>query len=93
MIKEGRSLVILDDMILDVGKFADDHPGGKFSLMNNIGREIGKFFHGGYSLEATDLVDHHSHSASAKKIAMSMVIGYLDRRATERVMKLDGIER
>lgn len=70
MLKQGRCLVILDDMILDVKMFLDDHPGGKFSLMNNIGRDISKFFYGGYSMENVNKVDHHAHSPAAKKIAM-----------------------
>ena len=28
-----------------------EHPGGKFALQQNIGRDISKFFNGGYSLE------------------------------------------
>jgi len=43
--------VILDEMVLDLAPFIDHHPGGKFSLVQNIGRDISKFFYGGYSLE------------------------------------------
>lgn len=43
--------MILDDNILDVQSFQDYHPGGKFSLYHNIGRDISKFFYGGYSLD------------------------------------------
>ena len=50
-IKNGEKLVILDDMILDVTKFMGEHPGGLFSLEHNVGRDISKFFYGGYSLE------------------------------------------
>ena len=50
-ITNGRKLVILDDLVLDVIKFADEHPGGKFLLTHNTGRDISKFFFGGYSLE------------------------------------------
>ena len=51
MVEEGRKLVILDELVLDVGSFISRHPGGRFALENNIGRDISKFFHGGYSLE------------------------------------------
>ena len=44
-------LVILDDLVLDVGKYEEQHPGGLFVLKHNIGQDISKFFHGGYSLE------------------------------------------
>lgn len=30
--EEGEKLVILDDMVLDVSKFMQNHPGGKFVL-------------------------------------------------------------
>ena len=50
-IAEGRQLVILDELVLDVGEFIDQHPGGRFLLSHNIGRDVSKFYHGGYSLE------------------------------------------
>jgi len=28
MISEGKKLVLLDDLILDIGKYIFDHPGG-----------------------------------------------------------------
>jgi cytochrome b involved in lipid metabolism len=50
-IADGDSLVILDDMVLDVEKFRNDHPGGKFLIDFHIGRDVSKFFYGGYVLE------------------------------------------
>lgn len=50
-VKNGEQLVILDDMVLDVSKFQYNHPGGLFSIHHNVGRDISKFFYGGYSLE------------------------------------------
>ena len=46
-----RKLVILDDLVLDVTDFAKSHPGGRFLIEKNFGRDISKFFYGGYSLE------------------------------------------
>jgi len=46
----GKKLVILDNLVLDVGTFIEHHPGGKFVLERNIGRDISKFFFGGYSM-------------------------------------------
>ena len=43
--------MILDDLVLDVSKFMGEHPGGLFSLEHNVGRDVSKFFYGGYSLE------------------------------------------
>jgi len=50
-VKNGEKLVVLDDMVLDVSSFINNHPGGNFSLTHNIGKDISKFFYGGYSLE------------------------------------------
>jgi cytochrome b involved in lipid metabolism len=41
----------LDDLILDISKYQFYHPGGAFLLKYNIGRDISKFFYGGYQLE------------------------------------------
>jgi cytochrome b involved in lipid metabolism len=48
---EKKSYVILDNLVIDIEKFQDKHPGGKFVINHNIGRDISKFFYGGYSLE------------------------------------------
>ena len=49
-----RRLMILDNLVLDLGShltgYAIFHPGGKFILEQNIGRDISKFFFGGYSM-------------------------------------------
>ena len=46
----GEKYVILDDMVLDVKDFIFKHPGGRFVVQHNIGRDISKFFYGGYAL-------------------------------------------
>ena len=50
-VKAGEKLVILDDMVIDVGSYMDEHPGGRFLIEQNIGRDISKFFYGGFSTE------------------------------------------
>ena len=40
--------IILDDLVLDVTEFKAKHPGGKFVVEHNIGRDVSKFFYGGY---------------------------------------------
>ena len=77
MLASGKKLVILDDMVLDVERFMEDHPGGKFSLKHNIGEDVSKFFHGGYTMENVDKVNQHQHSNQAKQIANELAIGYL----------------
>ena len=47
-VKIGRKLVILDDLVLDVSSYLYNHPGGQFLISHNIGRDISKFFYGGY---------------------------------------------
>ena len=50
-VKNGEHLVILDDLVLNVKEYADAHPGGSFLLTRNIGRDISKFYYGGYALD------------------------------------------
>lgn len=50
-VREGVNLVILDDMVLNVRKFFMSHPGGNFVITRNIGRDVSKFFYGGYTME------------------------------------------
>jgi hypothetical protein len=45
-----RKIVVLDNQVLDVEGFASTHPGGKFVFTKNYGRDISKFFYGGYKL-------------------------------------------
>ena len=58
-IKEGKKLVILDDLVVDTSLFAVNHPGGRFVLDMNVGRDISKFFHGGYSFEPSKNAPNH----------------------------------
>jgi cytochrome b involved in lipid metabolism len=41
--------VLLDDLVLDIGKYIKSHPGGKKLLEYNVGRDVSKFFYGGYA--------------------------------------------
>jgi len=50
-VKAGEKLVILDDMVIDLTYFAYSHPGGTFLIDFNIGKDIGKFFYGGYAFD------------------------------------------
>lgn len=47
-VSNGERLMILDDFVIDLKSFLMNHPGGKFVLEQNIGRDISKFFYGGY---------------------------------------------
>lgn len=59
----GQKLVILDNLILDSNGYERIHPGGKFTLIKNFGRDISKFFYGGYVLvNGKGSYGVHSHS-------------------------------
>lgn len=76
-VNEGRKFVVLDELVLDVASFISHHPGGQFVLKHNIGRDVSKFFHGGYSLEGnlgTKPASGHKHSNYARMIVNSLII-------------------
>ena len=50
MVENGRKLVIIDNYVLDLGEWSGFHPGGKFTIEKTVGRDISKFFYGGYQL-------------------------------------------
>jgi cytochrome b involved in lipid metabolism len=41
---------LLDDLVLDVSDYMEVHPAGKELLECSIGRDISRYFYGGYSL-------------------------------------------
>jgi len=47
LVADGHMLVILDELVLDVGGWISRHPGGRFVIKQNIGRDVSKYFHGG----------------------------------------------
>ena len=53
-IRSGEKLVLLDDMVLDIGEFSYHHPGGQFLIDYNIGRDVSKFFYGSYALDGNN---------------------------------------
>jgi len=74
-IRKGDELVILDDMILDVSKFKSHHPGGRFVINHNIGRDISKFFYGGYTLENYEGLKPYTHSNIARTVVNTIIVG------------------
>ena len=75
-VKRGEKLVILDQYVLDVSWWAGEHPGGTFSIEFNVGRDVSKYFHGGYSLEQN--VANVAHSADARRVAEKLIVGRLN---------------
>ena len=76
-VKQGEKLVILDEFVLDVSLYADEHPGGTFSITANIGRDVSKYFHGGYSLETLDLLPHYTHGTNSRQIVNKLIVAKL----------------
>lgn len=82
-------------MVLDISGFARTHPGGAFVLRQNIGRDISKFFYGGYSMENQHFPaewlhfpTQHFHSNMARKVANSIIVGRLVELANEEVFEI-----
>lgn len=74
-IKSGKRLVVLDNLVLDLGRFSMIHPGGKFALERTIGRDLSKFFYGGFHiLSELGSQPPHAHSIKALEIAKGMVV-------------------
>jgi hypothetical protein len=78
MIKEGRMLVILEGLVLDIEPFVYYHPGGSFVLEQRIGFNLDLPFNAhSYSGIQSDEGRHegYQHSNIARAIAQSLVIG------------------
>ena len=73
----GMSLVIFDNLVINLKGYEKLHPGGKFVLRQNYGRDISKFFNGGYSLIQGPGIKPHHHSAHALKILKGLIVGVL----------------
>jgi len=76
-VDRGRKLVILDEFVLDVAKYIDWHPGGRFLITHNIGRDISKCFYGGYALEGNlgpTLAPTWTHSNIARQVVNQLII-------------------
>jgi cytochrome b involved in lipid metabolism len=81
--------VLLDDLILDISEFQYSHPGGLYLLANTVGRDISKYFYGGYSHEQG--YPAHNHSRVAKDIIESIAIGRLVGRGKEEANEFEGV--
>ena len=63
--EDKKPLVVFDNLVLDIDGYERIHPGGKFVLTHNYGRDISKFFFGGYNLVQVPGLRPHHHSQSA----------------------------
>jgi cytochrome b involved in lipid metabolism len=67
-------LAVLDNTVLVFSHHDELHPGGKFVLHKNIGRDISKYFYGGYKLVNDPSEKQWTHSASASLLANSLQV-------------------
>lgn len=78
-IKRGEKLCILDDLVLDISGYDTNHPGGAFLIRSVVGRDISKFFYGGYALDSKGN-DRYNHSNVAKEIVNRLAVAVLVQR-------------
>lgn len=72
--------MILDNLVLDVKGYEIHHPGGRFVMQRNYGRDISKYFYGGYTMMA-GRQPQIVHSIQALAIAKRMIVGYIEKQA------------
>lgn len=92
-VTKGEKLVILDDMVLDVTSFEYNHPGGTFLIKQNIGRDISKFFYGGYVLSNYKGAKPYNHSNFARLQVNSMIIGILEKKIDSSSFKIQEVSK
>lgn len=66
-----KKLALFDNYVVDLSYYGIDHPGGKYVLDECVGKDLGKYFYGSYSME--NRVKPHTHSMIAAKILVKMV--------------------
>lgn len=77
-VEEGDTLVVCDNLVLRTNGYERIHPGGKFVIHKNFGRDIAKFYYGGYSLTNGKLAKTYTHSGRANLILQSMIVGVIE---------------
>lgn len=62
-VKNGRCLLVIDGIVQDVEDFVGHHPGGEKYLLEHLGKDATKLFHGG---------GIHAHSNAAENLLSTM---------------------
>jgi hypothetical protein len=76
-IANGIPLMILDNLVLNIAEYINNHPGGRFLMRHNIGTDISKYFYGGYCLEGNQgpiPAFGHPHSTVARMIINDLIV-------------------
>ena len=76
-VTEGKRLVLFDNLVLDLQGYERNHPGGKFNLTHNYGRDVSKFFFGGYNLVNVPGRKPYTHSRASLDIVEKLVVGVI----------------
>jgi cytochrome b involved in lipid metabolism len=71
----GSKLVVLDDIVLDVSSYVKGHPGGQEVIERNIGRDVSKYFYGGYAMSGHQK-QPYAHTKDAMKVARVQLAKY-----------------
>jgi len=69
-VSEGECLVVVDDIVHDVETFVHEHPGGRQTLLNWVGKDVTRPFNG---LDGSE----HAHSKEARKFLINMKVAKL----------------
>ena len=90
MVEAGHDVAVIDDLVVDLTKYAFHHPGGAFVLKQNVGRDISKYFHGAFSMEnmGSSRVFNWYHSTNARRIVNSIAIARYISRAPVRIVNV-----
>ena len=74
----GDSLLVCDNLVLRTQGYEKIHPGGKFTIRKNFGRDIAKFYYGNYALTNGQMTGAHTHTGQANLILQNMIVGVIE---------------
>ena len=77
-VEGGDTLVICDNLVLRTEGYEKIHPGGKFTIRKNFGRDIAKFYYGNYALTNGRITKPHTHTGQANLILRNMIVGVIE---------------
>ncbi|TNV83375.1 hypothetical protein FGO68_gene16315 [Halteria grandinella] len=80
-IGQGETLVILDDLVLDVTDFIYEHPGGSFVLNHLVGQDVSKYFYGGYAMSHSTNDRPYYHTNIARAIVNQLAVARIFEKA------------
>ena len=73
-VRGGKQWAMYNQYVVDVTSLLSSHPGGRFVIEKNIGREIGKYLYGAYTVESSSM-SPHAHTRYAFDAMKRLIIG------------------